>query len=244
MDNQTIHVRNPATLETIAELPSASPADVAAAVGRARKAQALWRTESFPERARLLYRFRDLLIDEQERLADILTSESGKPRAEVYGNELFYLCDVIGFWAKNAARFLKTEKIRPHSFMFKAKKVASSHHPLGVIGIISPWNFPLVLTAGDAVPALMAGNAVVIKPSELTPLTALFAVEIAQRAGFPKDLLQVVIRGGSRRSPHQPRGHDRVHRQRGGRQAGHAPRRRSTDSGVAGAGRQRPHDRS
>jgi acyl-CoA reductase-like NAD-dependent aldehyde dehydrogenase len=193
VDNQTIHVRNPATLETIAELPSASPADVAAAVGRARKAQALWRTESFPERARLLYRFRDLLIDEQERLADILTSESGKPRAEVYGNELFYLCDVIGFWAKNAARFLKTEKIRPHSFMFKAKKVASSHHPLGVIGIISPWNFPLVLTAGDAVPALMAGNAVVIKPSELTPLTALFAVEIAQRAGFPKDLLQVVI---------------------------------------------------
>jgi acyl-CoA reductase-like NAD-dependent aldehyde dehydrogenase len=193
VDHQTIHVRNPATLETIAELPSASPADVAAAVGRARKAQALWRTESFPERARLLYRFRDLLIDEQERLADILTSESGKPRAEVYGNELFYLCDVIGFWAKNAARFLKTEKIRPHSFMFKAKKVASSHHPLGVIGIISPWNFPLVLTAGDAVPALMAGNAVVIKPSELTPLTALFAVEIAQRAGFPKDLLQVVI---------------------------------------------------
>jgi acyl-CoA reductase-like NAD-dependent aldehyde dehydrogenase len=193
VDNQTIHVRNPATLQTITELPTASPADVAAAVGRARKAQALWRTESFPERARLLYRFRDLLIDEQERLADVLTSESGKPRAEVYGNELFYLCDVIGFWAKNAARFLKTEKIRPHSFMFKAKKVASSHHPLGVIGIISPWNFPLVLTAGDAVPALMAGNAVVIKPSELTPLTALFAVEIAQRAGFPKDLLQVVI---------------------------------------------------
>jgi acyl-CoA reductase-like NAD-dependent aldehyde dehydrogenase len=141
----------------------------------------------------LLYLFRDLLIDEQERLADILTSESGKPRGEVYGNELFYLCDVIGFWASNAAKFLKAEKIRPHLLMFKTKKVISAHHPLGIIGIISPWNFPLVLTAGDAMPALMAGNAVVIKPSELTPLTALFAADLAQRAGLPEGLLQVVI---------------------------------------------------
>jgi len=190
---QTIQVRNPATLEKITELPVASPAEVAEAVERARKAQAIWRTRSFAERAQLLYRFRDLLIDEQERLADILTSESGKPRSEVYGNELFYLCDVIGFWASNAAKFLKAEKIRPHLLMFKTKKVISEHHPIGVIGIISPWNFPLVLSAGDAIPALMAGNAVVIKPSELTPLTALFAVELAQKAGFPEGLLQVVI---------------------------------------------------
>ena len=193
MKTQTIQVRNPATLGKITELPIASPAEVAEAVERARKAQAIWRTRSFAERAELLYRFRDLLIDEQERLADILTSESGKPRSEVYGNELFYLCDVIGFWARNAAKFLKAEKIRPHLLMFKTKKVISEHHPMGVIGIISPWNFPLVLSAGDAMPALMAGNAVVIKPSELTPLTALFAVELAQKAGFPEGLLQVVI---------------------------------------------------
>jgi acyl-CoA reductase-like NAD-dependent aldehyde dehydrogenase len=193
VDKPTIQVRNPATLEAITELPTASSGDVAAAVGRARKAQAIWQTKSFAERAKLLYRFRDQLIDEEERLADILTSESGKPRAEVYGNELFYLCDVIGFWAKNAAKFLEPEKIRPHLLMFKTKKVISEHHPIGVVGIISPWNFPLVLTGGDAMPALMAGNAVVIKPSELTPLTALFAVEIAQKAGFPEGLLQVVI---------------------------------------------------
>ena len=193
MKTQTIQVQNPATLEKITELAIASPADVAAAIGRARKAQATWRTKTFVERATLLYRFRDLLIDEQERLADILTSESGKPRSEVYGNELFYLCDVIGFWAANAAKFLKAEKIRPHLFMFKTKKVISEYHSIGVVGIISPWNFPLVLTAGDAIPALMAGNAVVIKPSELTPLTALFAAELAQRAGLPENLLQVVI---------------------------------------------------
>jgi acyl-CoA reductase-like NAD-dependent aldehyde dehydrogenase len=192
---KTILVRNPATLEKITELPTASSAEVAEAVGRARQAQAIWRTKSFAERAELLCRFRDVLIDEQERLADILTAESGKPRGEVYGNELFYLCDVIGFWAKNATKFLAPEKIRPHLLMFKTKKVISEHHPMGVVGIIGPWNFPLVLTAGDAMPALMAGNAVVIKPSELTPLTALFAVELAQKAGFPDGLLQVVIGG-------------------------------------------------
>jgi acyl-CoA reductase-like NAD-dependent aldehyde dehydrogenase len=188
-------VRNPATLARVAELPVTTPAEVANAVARSRKAQLLWQTTSFAERARLLYRFRDLLIDEEERLADIITSESGKPRAEVFGNELFYVCDVIGFWAKNAERFLGRKKIRPHLFMFKAKRVFSYHEPLGVVGIISPWNFPLVLTAGDAVPALMAGNAVLMKPSELTPLTALFVAELAQKAGLPDDLLQVVIGG-------------------------------------------------
>jgi acyl-CoA reductase-like NAD-dependent aldehyde dehydrogenase len=190
---QSIIVRNPANLEAIAELPVTSAEEISAAAARARKAQRLWQAENFSARAKLLYRFRDLLIDQQERLADIITAESGKPRAEVYGNELFYLCDVIGFWAKNAERFLRTKKIRPHLFMFKTKKVMSSYGPLGVIGIISPWNFPLVLTAGDAVPALMAGNAVLIKPSELTPLTAIFVAKLAQQAGFPDDLLQTVI---------------------------------------------------
>ena len=194
--SQTILVRNPATLETIAELPIASSTDVIAAVARARKAQALWQNTTFAERANLLYRFRDLLIDEQERLADILTSESGKPRAEVYGNELFYICDVVGFFAKNASKFLKPQKIRPHLLIFKTKKVMSAYCPFGVVGIISPWNFHLVLTAGDAVPALLAGNAVIIKPSELTPLTAIFVAELARRAGFPENLLQIVIGGG------------------------------------------------
>ncbi len=193
MKSPSIQVRNPATLEKITELAIASPEEVAEAVSRGRRAQAIWRTRSFPERAALFYRFRDLLIDEQEQLAAILSSESGKPQAEVYGNELFYLCDVIGFWAKNAAQFLKAEKIRPHLWMMKTKKVISEYHPLGVVGIISPWNFPLVLTAGDAIPALMAGNAVVIKPSELTPLTALFVVELVAKAGFPEHLLQVII---------------------------------------------------
>jgi succinate-semialdehyde dehydrogenase/glutarate-semialdehyde dehydrogenase len=112
---QTITVRNPATLEKIAELPVASPADVAAAVARARAAQTSWQKQSFAERAKLLYRFRDLLIDEQERLADILTAESGKPRGEVYGNELFYVCDAIGYWRYQGQRLRAAARRGRHS---------------------------------------------------------------------------------------------------------------------------------
>ena len=138
----------------------------------------------------MLYRLRDLLLDEQEKLADILTAETGRPRAEVYGAELFYLCDAIGFWAKKAPDYLKSNKIRPH--LLKVKKVISTYSPIGVIGIISPWNFPLVLPLSEALPAVMAGNAVVIKPSELTPLSALFGADLAAKAGFPEHLVQVV----------------------------------------------------
>jgi acyl-CoA reductase-like NAD-dependent aldehyde dehydrogenase len=193
----SITVRNPATLEKIAELPIASAADVRLAVERSREAQYAWGQTSLAERARLLYKLRDLLLDEGERLADILTAETGRPRAEVYGNELFYLCDAIGVWAKKSPAYLRPEKIRPHFPLLKAKKVVSSYTPRGVIGIISPWNFPLAMTLGEALPALMAGNAVVIKPSELTPLSALFGAEIAAKAGFPKNLLQVVVGSGA-----------------------------------------------
>jgi acyl-CoA reductase-like NAD-dependent aldehyde dehydrogenase len=192
VNRQTIEVRNPATLETIAQVPVASAADVVEALARARQAQALWQHTSFRARAALLYRLRDLLLDERENLADTLVSETGRPRSEAYSNELFYLCDAIGVWAKKAAGYLKPERIRPHFPLMKAKKVVCVYEPRGIIGIISPWNFPLTLTLGEALPALMAGNAVVIKPSELTPLSALFGAELATRAGFPENLLQVV----------------------------------------------------
>lgn len=191
MNGNLIEVRNPATGDKIATLPVATAEDVVQAAARARAAQAPWEKKSFRERADALFRYRDLVIDHQEKLADTITAETGKPKADAYSNELFYLYDAIGFWAKNAARYLAPEKIRPH--LLKTKKVVSTYSPLGVIGIISPWNFPLVLSIGDAIPALMAGNAVVVKPSELTPMSALFAAGLAEGAGFPKNLLQVVV---------------------------------------------------
>lgn len=193
MNAETVIVRNPATLEKIAELPVARPADVAAAVARAREAQKIWQQTPLKERAKAFYRLRDLLLDEGEKLADILTAETGRPRAEVFGVELFYLCNAIGVWAEKGPGYLKPEKIRPHFPLMKFKKVLSTYQPHGVVGIISPWNFPLTMTLGEALPALMAGNAVVMKPSELTPLSAIFGSEIAARAGFPENLCQVVV---------------------------------------------------
>ncbi len=197
MSLESIIVRNPATLEKIAELPVASSSDVAATVKRGRAAQATWQETSFAERARLFYRLRDLLLDEADKLSDILTSETGRPRAEVHGNELLYLCDAIGVWAKKSPRYLRPKKIRPYFPLLKIKRVVSTYAPRGVIGMISPWNFPLTMTLGEALPALMAGNAVIIKPSELTPLSALFGAEIAAKAGFPEHLLQVVTGYGA-----------------------------------------------
>ena len=129
-------------MEFIGELPIDSSAEVTAATARGRQAQAEWQARSFEDRAKALRRFRDLLIDQQDRLADIVTSETGKPRADVFGNELFYVCDAIGFWTKRAEKWLKQRKIRPH--LFKVKKVLSTYQPLGLVGIISPWNIPLV----------------------------------------------------------------------------------------------------
>jgi acyl-CoA reductase-like NAD-dependent aldehyde dehydrogenase len=195
MNLQTVTVTNPATLEKIVELPVARSNDVATAVTRARQAQQAWAKTTFAERARLFYKLRDLLLDEGDRLADIMTAETGRPRAEVYGNELFYLCDAIGSWAKKSAHYLRDKTIKPQFPLLKAKKVVSTYVPRGVIGIISPWNFPLTLTLGDAIPALMAGNAVVIKPSEVTPLSALFGADAIAKTGFPEDLFQVVVGG-------------------------------------------------
>ncbi len=188
--HEKITVCNPATGKKIAEMNVSTADEVRMAAVRARIAQKAWEGFDFQTRASVLYRFRDLLIDHKEDIADTLTAESGKPRGEAYGNELFYVCDAIGFWAKSAARYLKPQRIRPH--LLKSKKIFSIHSPLGVVGIISPWNFPLVLTIGEAVPALMAGNAVLIKPSELTPLTACLGVGFAQEAGLPANLLQAV----------------------------------------------------
>ena len=189
--NNKIQVVNPATRERIAELEVAGDQDVARVVDAARNAQADWQKKSFAERRALFHRLRDLVVDHAEKFADVIVGETGKPRAEVYGNELFYICDAMGFWGKNAERYLGPEKIRPH--LLKTKRVVSIYEPIGVIGIISPWNFPLVLTLGEAIPALMAGNAVVIKPSELTPLSVLFAAELVEKAGFPRDIFQVVV---------------------------------------------------
>ncbi len=187
---QTIPVTNPATGARLAEYPVADREAVAAAVARAREAQPRWAALGFAERGRILRRVRDRFVDEKDRICDVVSGETGKPRHDVITNELLFLCDAIGFWSKRAGEYLADERARPH--LLKNKRVYVSYTPHGVVGIIGPWNFPFNLTIGEAIPALMAGNAVVIKPSEVTPGSAVLGAELALAAGLPAGVLQVV----------------------------------------------------
>jgi len=186
----TIRVTSPATGAAVAEHPVADRAVVAAAVARARDAQRAWAALGFAERARILRRVRDRFVDEKDRICDVVSAETGKPRHDVITNELLFLCDAIGFWTKRAARYLADERARPH--LLRNKRVYVSYHPYPVVGIIGPWNFPFNMTIGEAIPALMAGCAVVIKPSEVTPGSAALGCDLAETAGLPPGLLQCV----------------------------------------------------
>ena len=192
-----IAVENPATGETIGSVQNMSAEQVERLVARARAAQPGWEALGFDERARLMYRLRHWLVSNRARVIDTVVAENGKTREDALLAELFYLADSLGFWAKRAKRYLADETVRTHSPFVFGKKVVVRHRPLGVVGVIAPWNYPLTLGVGDALPALMAGNTVVIKPSEITPLATTLFVEAAREVGFPPDVFLVATGEGT-----------------------------------------------
>jgi acyl-CoA reductase-like NAD-dependent aldehyde dehydrogenase len=189
-----IEIASPATLEPLGRVAVDSADVVRDAVSRARNAFKTWSVLSFDERKQVLLDVRSRLLARREEMIELICRETGKPRFEAISMELAYCCDALTFYAKRAKKFLSAHKVSPH--LLKSKRVTLQYHPRGVVGIIAPWNFPLVMTLGEAVPALAAGNAVIIKPSEWTPLTAQLGCEIAREAfraaGLPQDVLQVV----------------------------------------------------
>jgi len=164
-----IEVHNPATGELIQTVPVDSPAAVAETVARVRANQVEWEAMGIEGRYHWLSKLRDWLLDNSDRVLDTMQRETGKVRADA-SNEPVYLADLINFYGSKAAKFIGEESVRPHSALLAAKKLRIQYRPHPVVGIISPWNFPLILALGDAIPALQAGAAVVIKPSEFTPL--------------------------------------------------------------------------
>ena len=166
---ETLEVLNPATGEVIAKLPVDPPEAVAATVARVRAAQPDWEAMGIEGRYHWLGKLRDWILDNSDRILDTMQRETGKVRADA-SNEPTYLADTINFYGTQAAKFIGEESVRPHSPLLAAKKLRVQYRPQPVVGIISPWNFPLILSLGDAIPALMAGAAVVVKPSEFTPL--------------------------------------------------------------------------
>jgi acyl-CoA reductase-like NAD-dependent aldehyde dehydrogenase len=191
---ETFAVTDPATLEKLGDVEILSRADVEATVARAREAQRGWAALGFGQRGALLRQYRRRLVERADEIAALLSAETGKPLADAYGGELLYVCDGIGFWSRRAARFLADRRLRPHLLLSKAPY--TTYKPRGVVGMIAPWNFPLILGIGEAIPALMAGNAVVIKPASLTPLSTMLGCEIALEAGLPEGLLAAVTGPG------------------------------------------------
>jgi acyl-CoA reductase-like NAD-dependent aldehyde dehydrogenase len=191
-----IAVENPATGETIAYVDDTDAAGVEALVARARSAQPGWEALGFAGRAELMYELRYWLIKNRERVIRTVVEENGKTREDALLAELWYVCDALGFWAKNARKYLADERVRAHSPFLLGKKIVVRNRPLGVIGVIGPWNYPLTLGFGDAIPALMAGNSVVIKPSEVAPLATMMIAEGIEASGFPDDVMLVATGAG------------------------------------------------
>jgi len=165
-----MRLTSPARLEPLGEFEVATNADVVAALERARKVQPEWAHTSFRVRQRLLERAVRILVERQEEFLDVIVSETGKAREEALATEILAACDALQFYAKRARRILADRSVPLH--LMKSKKLRISYRPLGVVGIITPWNFPFLLALNPTVQALIAGNAVLLKPSEVTPTPA------------------------------------------------------------------------
>ena len=188
-------VFSPATLEPLGEIEIASADDVRRAVARAREAQAAWAEKSFEERGRYLLRARDLLVDRADEIAETICRDTGKPRMEALATEVLASCDALTYYAKRAKQLLRDRRQGLH--LLKTKKLVLSWRPMGVVGIITPWNFPFVLSVNPTVQALMAGNAVVLKPSEITPFVGQALARLLADAGLPEGVFQLLTGDGA-----------------------------------------------
>src|SRR5215831_17525537 len=192
-----IIVYNPATATEIGRAPLTMPEEVARAVGRARAAQTAWAARSFGERAQVILAARKIILDQLDEVAALISAETGKPVAEAIAMELAPALDLMQYFARKTAMLLRPRRISVGLYWTMGRSSYEIYKPMGVIGIISPWNFPWATPLAEVVMALMAGNAVVLKPIELTPLTALRIGEVFSTAGLPENLLQIVTGDGS-----------------------------------------------
>jgi acyl-CoA reductase-like NAD-dependent aldehyde dehydrogenase len=192
-----IPVENPATGETVATVPDLGPEAVAEMARRARAAQPEWEAYGFDGRARVLVRAQKWLMDNTERVIETIVSETGKTYEDAQFAEIGYAGNAFGFWAKEGPRYLADESVKSSQILVKGKKLILRHKPLGLIGVIGPWNYPLTNSFGDCIPALMAGNSVILKPSEITPLTSLLMAEGLRECGLPENVLQIATGRGA-----------------------------------------------
>ncbi len=196
-ERRRLSLASPVDRQPIGQIEVANEADCAQAVERARKAQRDWGELPVAERARHMVRVLEVLLERQDDVIDTVMRETGKPRTEALQMEVFAVGDALNFYAKHAERILRPERRRLHGMLRFMKQLRVVYRPLGGAGVISPWNGPFVLAVNPAVQALMAGNAVILKPSEVTSFSGRLAGELFAEAGLPDGLFQVLLGDGS-----------------------------------------------
>jgi succinate-semialdehyde dehydrogenase/glutarate-semialdehyde dehydrogenase len=169
---------DPATNEEIGRVPVRTPVEVGRAVEAGRAAQAEWASRSYGERGRVILRAREIVLGELDAIAELIARESGKPLTEAISMELVPTLDLMRYFARQTGRLLRPEKIDIGQYGLLGRTSRVVYRPVGVVGIISPWNFPWAIPLGEVVMALAAGNAVVLKPSELTPFVGLKIADV------------------------------------------------------------------
>ncbi len=188
---------SPATREPIGSFECASDEEVTSMVEHARRVQPTWEAMGPQRRAGYLRKALAHLVAHQDDLVDVIVRESGKPRTEALMIDVFAAADALAYNARHARSWLAPEKGRPHGVLRFTKKLQLHYRPLGVVAVISPWNGPLILSLNPALQALVAGNTVVLKPSEITPYSGKLAVDIFARSGIPEGVFQVALGDGA-----------------------------------------------
>lgn len=187
---------NPATGEEVGRARITMPDEVREIVERARAAFAEWKRTPFSERHRLVMKAREVILAEMDEIAHLISDECGKPFGEAIAMEIAPVLDLMQYFARNAEKMLRPKRLGIGLYALFGRSSKIVYHPLGVVGVIPAWNYPFSIPLGETVMALLAGNTVVVKPSELTPLVGIKIGEIFEKAGAPKGLVQIVTGAG------------------------------------------------
>lgn len=188
--------KNPATGAEIGQVANTDMAKVPDMFAQARQAQRIWAERSFAQRAKAIRRMRDYIVEHAEELAQVVSQSNGKTLTDALGTEVLPCTLACDWYAKHAEKTLKEKKIPIDSVLFFNKKSTLQRKPLGVVGIISPWNYPLSIPFGEVIMGLMAGNAIILKVAAATPLVGQAISRIIEAGNLPKGLFQQIVGSG------------------------------------------------
>lgn len=191
-----ISSKNPATGDIVETVVATDPSHLSAIIARAKDAQRRWAQLSIKARARYLLRLRSVIFNQQDAIAALIATENGKPIAEALSADIFPVLDILTLYAKKAASWLKPESLCLGKWNLLGRTSAIHYHPIGVIGVIAPWNFPFSIPMGQLAASLIAGNSLILKPSEITPRIGRLVETLCRDAGFPDNLVQVISGDG------------------------------------------------